>query len=31
MYGNADGQMPVKDLSDLMQIMATGYKRYANV
>jgi hypothetical protein len=31
MYGNADDQMLEKDLSDFMQIMATGYKRYANV
>jgi hypothetical protein len=31
MYGNADDQVLEKDLSDFMQIMATGYKRYANV
>jgi hypothetical protein len=27
MYGNADDQVLEKDLSDLMQIMATGYKQ----
>jgi hypothetical protein len=27
MYGNVDDQVLEKDLSDLMQIMATGYKQ----